>query len=226
MKPEMNTEIDRDADRLAELMPWYENGSLSADDHAWVESQLANDPAAARALAFDRQIGETLQAQANELPADLGWEKLLQRVRTDAAPATSATAQGAVSGGFFNWLASLLTPRVGMAMAALLAVQTIGIGLLVNDRAGIDNTVEYRSVGGVAPHPVIRAVFADDLTNEQMRDSLLDQGLVIVDGPNQLGEYQLIAAEADLGALAEQLKAAGILSRYAIDQRVMYRPAN
>ena len=44
--------------------------------------------------------------------------------------------------------------------------------------------------------------------------------------PNQLGEYQLVAAEADLGVLAEQLKTAGVLSRYAIDTRVMYRPAN
>lgn len=224
MKPEITTPIDRNADRLAELLPWYENGSLSADDHAWVEAQLADDPAAGKALAFDRQIAETLSAQADELPADIGWNNLMQRVRADAAPAAATAAER--SGGLMDWLMSLLTPRVGMAMAVLLAVQTIGLGLLVNDRAADHGTVEYRSVGGVAPHPVIRAVFADDLTNEQMRDTLLDQGLVIVDGPNQLGEYQLMATQADLASLAEQLKTAGVLSRYAIDQRVMYRPSN
>ncbi|MGB7182980.1 MAG: hypothetical protein WBD34_22760 [Burkholderiaceae bacterium] len=225
MTIEQTTPIDRDADRLAELMPWYHNNTLSAQDRVWVESQLASDPQAGAMLAFDQRIDAALQSRAAEVPADLGWEKLIQRVRIDAAPASSSTQQYSTSGSLISWLGSLLTPRVGMAMAVLLAVQTLGIGFLVNDRAGHPAPSEYRSVGGLAPHPVIRGVFADTATTEQVRDLLLEQGLTIVDGPNQLGEYQLIAAQPDLKVVAERLKSAGLLTRYAIDQRVMIRPA-
>ncbi len=215
------TPIERDPSRLEDALPWYLNGTLGEEDRQWVESQLAGSE---EALAFDREIEAELQARAREIPADIGWSSLLARVRADGAPARAVpeaepeTFGRRVSRFFAQWL----SPRVGMAMAVLIAVQTVGIGVLVNDRAGHE-TVTYRSGGQVAPVAVIRALFPEELTERRMREALSDAGLTIVDGPTPLGEYFLRGPEAELESLARRLEAQGVLASWSLDHKPMIR---
>ena len=78
--------LDRDSTTLAEATPWYLNETLSDEDRAWFEAELGKNDRLSNALAFDRQIAATLEQRADEVPADLGWDKLLRKVRADSAP--------------------------------------------------------------------------------------------------------------------------------------------
>ncbi|MEZ5657458.1 MAG: hypothetical protein R3E83_02705 [Burkholderiaceae bacterium] len=219
-QPITHTPIERDPARLEEILPWYLNGTLSPEDRDWVQAQLSAEE---RELAFDRSIVDTLERRAEEVPADIGWDRLMARVRADAAPVRAAQAgQEAFSERVARWCASLLTPRMGMALAVLLAVQTIGIGYLVNEQAG-HQTSGYRAAVNVAPVPVIRAMFVDSLTERQLREALSDADLSIVDGPTRLGEYFLHGSQEDLEAAARKLQSAGVVANWAIDHKPMVR---
>ena len=84
-KPTPRSPLNRDTTTLAEATPWYLNDTLSDADRAWFEAELARDERLANALKFDQQIAATLDQRANEVPADLGWDRLLRRVRADEA---------------------------------------------------------------------------------------------------------------------------------------------
>lgn len=236
MNAHPTTKIDRDPKQIGEALRWYANGSLDADDALWVEAQLEADPTLRVDLEFDHAIGNAFQRQIDELPADLGWTKLLQKVRADAAT-EKADARGLAGprsgnadrrneGGspvsrLIEWFGSFLTPQLGAAMAVLLAVQTVTVVYLLGDHD--PQTVEFRSAPGTQQVPVIRAMFGENLTEKSLRESLGAQGASIVDGPNSLGEYVILAPGRDPRAVGEALKSAGVVAGYVIDQRVQLK---
>jgi len=221
------TPLERDPARLREALPWYANGTLGADDRAWVEQALAaGDPTLREDLASDRRLAEAFEQKLAEVPADIGWEALLQKVRTDAGreAAAAPARDGAASGSWMQRIARLLSPglspRLGMAMAVLVAVQAVAIGVLVGDRqAGGPDTVEYRSGAGTAPVTAIRALFNESITEKTLRAALAANGATIVDGPNPLGEYWIVTGAGDPESVARALRDAGVIANYVIDQR-------
>jgi hypothetical protein len=250
MKVEQTTPIVRDPAHLQEALPWYQNGTLADADRAWVEQMLAEGAAgdsedAHRQLEFDRRLTAVFEQKLAEVPADIGWARLMQQVRADAAPQLAAdgmkgrAAQGAGatgSGGFAGgiaggsgggWLqrfASLFSPTaspgLGLAMAAVLVAQTVAIGVLLNQREpGAPDTVEYRSGAGAQPIAVIRALLNETITEKALREALSSRGASIVDGPNPLGEYWIATGGVDPDAVAASLREAGVIASYVIDQR-------
>jgi hypothetical protein len=234
------TPIERDPARLHEALPWYLNGTLADDDRAWVEQMLAvraTQPGAdlQPQIDFDRSLTAAFQQKVEQVPADIGWSSLLQRVRQDAAaqasgadaPAGAAGGRASRSGTRRTWmdrlgelLAPIMSPQLGMALAVLVAVQTIAIGVLLGQRdGGAADTVEYRSGGGAPPTAAIRALFNDSITEKTLRQALSAQGAVIVEGPNPLGEYWIVTGERDPEAVAGALRAAGVIATYVIDHR-------
>lgn len=264
------TSIERDAARLHEVLPWYVNGTLSEADREWVEQMLADDSGPAGStcgdLDFDRQLAVAFEQKVAQVPADIGWAGLVQRVRADAAPqvmgrgmgreAQGREAQGheargheargqavqgneapgaprparrdAAGGSWMQRLAQLaaplMSPRIGMAMAALLAVQTIAIGVLVSERSGGGpDTVQYRSAADARPVAAIRALLDESITEKVLRDSLTANGASIVEGPNRLGEYWIMTGTRDPEAVAASLREAGVIASFVIDHRPMGR---
>lgn len=254
------TPVERDPARLAEALPWYLNGTLSASDRAWVEQTLRDEEAAGRGdasrqLELDRRLAEALDRKLEEIPADIGWARLVQRVRADGAPAgpaarlaaatpsgTSRTARkggmgskgGEVdeAGGGGSWLqrlarlvSSFMSPQLGMAMAALLAIQTIALGVLMTQQQGNgrSDSVEYRAGGGRKPVAAIRALMNESITEKAMREALTANGASIVEGPNPLGEYWIVTGARDPDAVANSLRDAGVIASYVIDQRLQGR---
>jgi len=222
------TPVDRDTARLREALPWYSNGTLDDADRAWVDEALAaGGPGLRDELEFDRQLAEAFDQRLAEVPADIGWARLLQQVRLDASPA-AATARRRTGGGARaqdSWLQRLsrsagLSPRLGMAMAVLVAVQAVAIGILVGERgAGGSDTVEYRSGTGAPPVTAIRALFNDSVTERTLREALAANDATIIDGPNPLGEYWIAPGKGDAEAVARSLRDAGVIATYVIDQR-------
>src|SRR5690606_17805491 len=166
---------------------------------------------------FDQKVAQ--------VPADIGWSALLQKVRADAAGATVAGPARAGAGESWlqrlgRWLSPGMSPRLGMAMAVLVAVQAVAIGVLVGERrTGDTDTVEYRSGAGAAPVPAIRALFNESITEKALREALATNGATIVDGPNPLGEYWIVTGDRDPDAVARSLREAGVIATFVIDQR-------
>ena len=225
------TPLERDPARLGEALPWHVNGTLDADDRAWVERGLvADDLSLRRDLAFDRELADAFEQRLSEVPSDIGWSELLRKVRADAArQVAAAPAPDAAAGE--SWLQRLgrlfsagPSPRLGMAMAVLVAVQAVAIGVLVGERqAGAPDTVEYRAGAGARPVTAIRALFNETITEKALRDALAASGASIVDGPNPLGEYWIVTGGADPEAVARTLRDAGVIASYVIDQRQVGR---
>jgi hypothetical protein len=120
-------------------------------------------------------------------------------------------------------VAPLMSPQVGMAMAVLVAVQAIAIGVLVGERQGSGDTVEYRSGSQAAPVPAIRALLNESVTEKVLREALTANGARIVEGPNPLGEYWIVTGERDPEGVANALRTAGVIASYVIDQRLPAR---
>jgi hypothetical protein len=225
------TPIDRDPARLGEALPWYANGTLEEADRVWVEEALARGDAALRhEQEFDRQLTDAFEQKVAQVPADIGWAALLQKARAEGAGSSVAgdparvTARAAAGESWLQrlgrWLSPGLSPRLGMAMAVLVAVQAVAIGILVGERrTGDTDVVEYRSGAGVAPVPAIRALFNESTTEKVLRAALAENGATIVDGPNPLGEYWIVTGDRDPEAVARSLREAGVIATYVIDQR-------
>ncbi len=210
--------LNRDSDALAEATPWFLNETLTEEDRAWFDEAIGQDQGLANALSFDRQIAATLQERAAEVPADIGWDKLLKRVRADEArpQLVEQTGLGSKISGFFS---ALFSPAVGMGMAAILVAQAVAIGVLVDDKP---DTVEYRTVGTLQPTPVIRAIIDENTTEKTIRETLSANGANIAAGPSQLGEYLLtVDRDSDIAVVAAALKQSGVLVSFSLDTHVI-----
>ncbi|MGH1360562.1 MAG: hypothetical protein ACRBC3_17520 [Burkholderiaceae bacterium] len=210
--------LNRDSDALAEATPWFLNETLTEEDRVWFDEAIGQDQGLANALSFDRQIAETLQERAAEVPADIGWDKLLKRVRADEArpQLVEQTGLGSKISGFFS---GLFSPAVGMGMAAILVAQAVAIGVLVDDKP---DTVEYRTVGTLQPTPVIRAIIDENTTEKTIRETLSANGANIAAGPSQLGEYLLtVDRDSDIAVVAAALKQSGVLVSFSLDTHVI-----
>jgi hypothetical protein len=211
---------------------------LAEADRAWVEQALADEAAGGaagglgRSLEFDRRVAESLEQRLAEVPADVGWADLVRKVRADVAPDPAAARRPAgLDGGGASWrerlsrfVAPLMSPQAGMAMAALVVAQAVVIGTLVGGRddAGTD-TVEYRSGAGAREIVAIRALLHETITEKALREGLRANGATNVDGPDPLGEYWIATGDRDPEKVAAALRDAGIIASYVIDRRVRGR---
>lgn len=215
-----NTKLSRETATHSDVSAWYLNGSLSEDDARWARDFLEASEQGREELQFDQGIEHELRAEMAEIPANLGWETLLGKVRADSA-STRHSTQPAVAPStrsrFGGLLDKLFSPAMGMAMAAIVAVQAVTIATLYPGATGED-TVNYRSPATVQQVPAIRAIFAKEMTEARMREVLVESNLRIVDGPTPYGEYVLYSHDGDLEAVAEELKSQGVLAHYSLDQ--------
>lgn len=210
--------LDRDTATLAEATPWFLNETLTDEDNAWFDEAVKQDSGLGNALKFDRQIANALQARAAEVPADIGWAKLLLRVRADEAKPAVVTSPG-LGEKIGQLFSGLFSPAVGVAMAAVLVAQTVAIGYLVDNEPA---TVEYRSSVTLRPTPVIRAMMTGTVTEKSLRQALSANGANIVAGPSQLGEYLITVDEhEDRAQVAQALKQAGVLMSFTLDTQVI-----
>jgi anti-sigma factor RsiW len=76
-----------DGDRDTEsLLAHYVTGRLDAGEIAIVEAWIAEDPLRRQArVAFERALAETVERRVQELPADIGMDRLLKAAASDDA---------------------------------------------------------------------------------------------------------------------------------------------
>jgi anti-sigma-K factor RskA len=184
--------------RFDELLPWYVNGSLGADERAWVERYLADHPESRAELDWYRSLARNLHDKAPEVPATLGLAKVMSRIDAERPDWTERLTA---------WLGTLgLRPAAAFAGLAIFAVQGAVIVSLL--RTPHDEASEVRAVGASTTdeRPMLKLNFTPDAKEAEIRHLLMSVQGRLAGGPGQLGDYYVTVPAGREAALADRLK--------------------
>ena len=182
--------------RFEELVPWYVNGSLGAEDRAWVDDYLAQHPEARSELDWYRSLQARVRENAPAVPATIGLARAMRLIQGDRP--TLAERIGA----FFGYFG--MRPSFALAGLALVAVQG-GVILNLMGQAR-DDADQIRALNAVRVEegPMLKISFAPDAREADIRLLMVQVQGELAGGPGQLGDYYLrVPAGSEAQALAK-----------------------
>jgi hypothetical protein len=201
--------------RFDELLPFYVNGTLGAEDRAWIDSYLREQPLAENELRWLRAVQTTVQAEAVPASAEVGLERVMQRIhgeRKAIAPADTHRVR--------DWFTRLLSPPVLRPMLAgamaVVALQAVVITSLMSPR---DDTSPIRTVppGSAVEHGAyVKVNFKPDAREADIRMLMIDVQASLASGPGQLGDYYLRVQESQLAAVTARLGVSEIVDSVSV----------
>lgn len=167
---------ESDNNNIESLLPFYVNGTLDNDETALVEQALANHPELQQEVLFLQNLREHVKQQEfDHSPGELGLKRLQ---KTIAAESRSQQKQPS-STNFWR-----LTT---VAACLMLVVQTV----IVN----YESESPYTAAGGktttIDQGQIISVTFTPNVTEQALRQFLLETDARIIDGPSALGIYHL-----------------------------------
>lgn len=175
---------------MAELLPFWVNGSLAPDEAAAVDAAVRADGRLADEAAFLRGLRDRMRAEDPGFsPGELGLARLKRSI---AAQGTTPARPMRVS--------------LATAVAACLVAAALGVVL---PKAFAPAPVEYLQASG-GDSATLAVMLQPEARLSDLSALLLAEGLVIVDGPSAVGLYSLAPFDpetADLAALADRLRA-------------------
>jgi len=208
MSDRKSSRVDPAVHRKIEiLLPWYANGTLSASELARVEAHLAECPECRReadsCCELARALGEADAAAPS--PHPIGLRRLLARIEAEEERRLAHRFRAG-----YDRLRSLFTATPGL-VRQVMAVQLLALAGL--SAALMSLGTPGPEVGAPPPEPhlyrtlsdpppaaadaaatpalILRVVFAEDLTEGEMRRLLLALHAEITGGPSPLGAYTL-----------------------------------
>jgi len=183
------------SERFEELLPWYANGSLGAEDRASVDAYLERNPEARSELDWYHSLQACVRGNAPTVPATIGLARVMRLIQGDRP--TLAERIGAFFGNFG------MRPSYAMAALALVIVQGgVILNLLGNVR---ENAEEIRALHAhrVEEGPMLKISFAPDAKEAEIRLLMVQVQGELAGGPGQLGDYYLrVPAGSEAAALA------------------------
>jgi hypothetical protein len=218
-------EMMKDQDRFDALLPWYVNGTLVNGDRMWMDEFVRVHPEAASELRLQQTLQTTLRGDATTIPANIGLDKLLQRVRQERSTAPARSLLGQINDTLGTFFAGLHpTPAMAAAFAVIL-VQAGVIGTLML-RGGAqegDLEHEYAQMRSIEPSvalegPFLKINFKPDARESDMRFALVSVGGSVVAGPSQLGDYFVKVPAAGIEAASDQLRSSGLVESIVVVQ--------
>ncbi len=182
-------------ERFEELLPWYTNGSLGAEERAFVEQYLKQHPEAGAELDWYRSLQQRVQESAPAVPATIGLARAMRLIQGDRP--TFAERVGA----FFGNLG--LRPGPALAALAIVAVQGgVILNLLGSAREDADQIRALRAVR-VEEGPMLKISFGPEAKEADIRLLLVQIRGELAGGPGQLGDYYVrVPADSQDKALA------------------------
>ena len=164
----MTDRIDRER-RGAELLPFYVNGTLSAEERAEVEALLAEDDDLRRQHDLLKHIRAVMKAEeVSYSPGELGLARLMgatMPARNRLLPVAAAVAV------------------IGFALAAVLY------------QSSADRTPVYEQAGAAVSERLILVAFRPTASQGEVSEFLLANDVTIVDGPSAIGLYRVLVPE-------------------------------
>lgn len=195
--------------RFSELLPWYVNGTIGAEDRAWLESHVAANPEAKAELDFYRSLQSRMQESAPAVPATIGLAKVLHLIQGDR-PTLAERARA------FFFGEGGLRPALALAGLAVVAVQAGFIFSL--SREAEDDAAAIRALRAqpVAEGPLLKLNLAPDAKEADLRFLLLSVQGSLAGGPGQLGDYYVRVPAGKEAAALDKLKASPIVQAAAL----------
>jgi len=198
------------------LLPWLANGRIVPEDREWLEAHVQDCAECRAELASQRLVAShvSLEESASPQPAaseeQRSFNKLWARIEASESAATLATGTTGVA---------VPVPRSSRTvrwLAAAVVVQAIGLamlGLTLNNRTPGDPFVTVSKTEPRLKAPGVSLAFAPDTSMGTVNTLLTHQGLSLVAGPGDRGNYraELSADAVASGATAESV--ATVLSK-------------
>lgn len=196
---------------IEELLPFYANGTLEAEDRAAVEAALSDDPALRDELAALRVIRDTMQAEEVQSPGEFGLARLLREVEGTAQQGAPANLDSVPRARLRVWqMVAAVALAVGLG-TGILGIQ--GPGEQPGEQPGFELASGDAEIAAAADFTV---GFASEATEGEIRALLQSAGLEIVSGPTALGLYDLALLEgAEAEAALAALQAASVVETVA-----------
>lgn len=185
-------------EQAQQLLPWYVNGTLEADEAAMVEAHLAECAECRADLAAEQVLAREIVA----LPLDVehAWSMLSERI--DAAGPPRRLAEPV----------PFLRRKVAMGWVLggpLAAAAAVAFAVVVVPGAPSPAGETYRALGSAptaAPGNAL-VMFKPDARDGDLRDALTKAGARIVDGPTASGAYVVRIAPASRAQALDGLRA-------------------
>lgn len=188
-----------------ELLPWYVNGTLNREEVAKVEAHLTTCLACQMEFTQCREIAAAVHGERQEAwsPSAGHWQQLLARV--DAAEtheASSASRWARFRARLTEYRMELQeTPRpVRWTLAFQGALVLVLATALLWPTAPFFPPLYETLSSGEQPVPgdrlYLRVVFAEDITEKELRALLTELGATIVQGPSRMGVYTVALSSA------------------------------
>ncbi|MFN4099030.1 MAG: hypothetical protein ACK4GT_04570 [Pararhodobacter sp.] len=175
-------------------LPFFVNGTLSAEERARFEALMAEDAVLTAEHDAMAALRTTMQAEDIRSPGEFGLARLMRDLAKETAAPAPARAPS--------------RSRIWQAVAAVAVVGLLAQTFFLRD-SGAPDQDGYLMAGAVTPGALVVG-FAPGATEAGIRGLLLDADLEIVAGPSALGLYRLEILEGgDLTAATEALRAAG-----------------
>ena len=190
-------------ERFEELLPWYVNGSLGAEDRAFVEAWLAEHPEGRSELEWYQSLQRRVQENAPMVPATIGLAKAMRLIQGDRP--TFAERVAAFFGNFG------VRPAYAFAALAIVAVQGgVIVSLMSDARNDADEIRALRAVR-VEEAPMLKLSFAPDAKEADIRLLVVQVHGELAGGPGQLGDYYLRVPAGSEQAALERAQASPIV---------------
>lgn len=195
-------------ERFEELLPWYANGSLGAEDRAWVDAYIEQHPEARSELDWYRSLQARVQENAPTVPATIGLARTMRLIQGDRPTLAERIS------AFFGNLG--IRPSYALGALAVVAVQSgVIVNLLGNARDSADEIRALHAVR-VEEGPMLKISFAPDAKETDIRMLVVQIHGELAGGPGQLGDYYLrVPAGSEAAALA-RVQAAPIVQAAAL----------
>jgi hypothetical protein len=191
-------------ERFEQLLPFYVNGTLGAEDRAWIEAHVAEHADARTELDACRSMQSRIVHSGPSVSPTIGLDRVMTRIRGEQPSLVDRIAA-------FLGLSGMRSATV-FAGLAIIAVQAGVIFSLMQDRPE-DDLAGLRAPRATAVEdgPMLKVNFAPDAKEADIRHLLMSVQGRLVGGPGQLGDYFVVVPAGKEAALADQVRQSPIV---------------
>jgi hypothetical protein len=199
------------------LLPWLANGRIAAEDREWVEAHVLGCAECRAELASQQLVASHVNRAESSAPRPAAsdeqhsFNKLWARIEASESAATPAT------GTLGTAVPVPRSSRTVRWLAAAVVVQAIGLGILglaLNNRSS--DAADYKTVTSPEARlnaPAVSLAFAPQTSMDTVNTLLTHQGLSLVSGPGDVGNYRAELSPAAVASGATPESVAAVLSK-------------
>lgn len=204
-------------DLIAELLPWYANGTLNPSQHALVFKHLPCCAECRAILAQYQKLDAVCQSRRDEIdwqPSPAHFELILQNIaveKNDPAGSSTVSRHSPLT-RLSNRLTTMSRP-IAWALTLETVALAVLVVLLVSPRIALQppnarlfETLSNSRAPAAGGQARVHIVFAEDISERDIRTLLVSVQGRLVDGPSRLAVYTLEVSADKLDAALPKLR--------------------